>query len=283
MSRPRAAIAGAVAAIAALGVSELLAGLVEEVPSLILGVAELFVDETPGGIVRWSIDLFGGEPEDVARDRDRRRSPLALGALFGVLTRRSFATGSGGLRRVRCGRRRGLPAVVRSTRRAGHGSPRSSPRARESRRSGSSRNPPQPRRNRPDASRGGADRRARPAAVPRRLGHRRGVRRRRADSRRRSLRLSRSVEGARGEGRGRARHARARRSRPASPRSTAPSTASRRSSRRTPTSTGSTHASSRRRSIPRAGRSASKGWSTPRSSSPSTTSSPWITSPSSSR
>ena len=59
MSRSRAALAGAVAAIAALGVSELLAGLLNDVPSLILGVAELFVDETPGGIVRWSIDLFG--------------------------------------------------------------------------------------------------------------------------------------------------------------------------------------------------------------------------------
>ncbi len=95
MLRPRASIAGAVAAIAALGVSELLAGLVEEVPSLILGVAEVFVDETPGGIVRWSIDLFGGSQKTLLVIGIVAVT-LALGALFGVLTRRSFATGAAG-------------------------------------------------------------------------------------------------------------------------------------------------------------------------------------------
>jgi DMSO/TMAO reductase YedYZ molybdopterin-dependent catalytic subunit len=95
MSRPRAAVAGVVAAIAALGVSELLAGLLEEVPSLILGVAELFVDETPGGIVRWSIDLFGGTQKTLLVIGIVVVT-LALGALFGVITRRSFATGAAG-------------------------------------------------------------------------------------------------------------------------------------------------------------------------------------------
>jgi DMSO/TMAO reductase YedYZ molybdopterin-dependent catalytic subunit len=95
MSRPRAAIAGVVAAIAALGVSELLAGIAEEVPSLILGVAELFVDETPGGVVRWSIDLFGASQKTLLVVGIVVVA-LALGALVGVLARRSFATGAAG-------------------------------------------------------------------------------------------------------------------------------------------------------------------------------------------
>lgn len=55
----KAPTAGPVAVVAALGCSELLSGLIEPVPSLVLGVAGLFIDETPGGLVRWSIETFG--------------------------------------------------------------------------------------------------------------------------------------------------------------------------------------------------------------------------------
>ena len=142
MSRPRAAVAGIVAAIAALGVSELLAGLVEEVPSLILGVAEVFVDETPGGIVRWSIDLFGGSQKTLLVIGIVGVT-LALGALFGVLTRRSFATGAAGFVAF------GVIGAWATGRGLTH---------------------------RPDPARRRADRRARPTALPRRLRHDRRTR-----------------------------------------------------------------------------------------------------------
>ena len=108
-------------------------------PSLILGVAELFVDETPGGIVRWSIDLFGASQKTLLVVGIVAVS-LALGALFGVLTRRSFATGAAGF--VAFGVV-GAWATGRgaSTRPAGPGSRRPCLRARASRRSGCSPNP----------------------------------------------------------------------------------------------------------------------------------------------
>lgn len=51
--------AGIVAAGAALGLSEILSGLSRKIPSLVVSVADIIVDNTPGFIARWSIDTLG--------------------------------------------------------------------------------------------------------------------------------------------------------------------------------------------------------------------------------
>lgn len=51
--------AGIVAAGAALGLSEILSGLSRKIPSLVVSVADVIVDKTPGDIARWSIENLG--------------------------------------------------------------------------------------------------------------------------------------------------------------------------------------------------------------------------------
>ena len=51
--------AGIVAAGSALGLSEILSGLSRKIPSLVVSVADIVVDNTPGFIARWSIDTLG--------------------------------------------------------------------------------------------------------------------------------------------------------------------------------------------------------------------------------
>ena len=51
--------AGIVAAGAALGLSEVLSGLSRKIPSLVVSVADVIVDKTPGDIARWSINNLG--------------------------------------------------------------------------------------------------------------------------------------------------------------------------------------------------------------------------------
>ena len=87
--RGRAPLAGLAAAGSALGVSELLAGLVDRVPSLVLSVAGLLIAETPGGIVRWSIDSFGASQKTLLVTGIVVGSLLA-GAVVGVAARRSL-------------------------------------------------------------------------------------------------------------------------------------------------------------------------------------------------
>ncbi|MGH8911531.1 MAG: molybdopterin-dependent oxidoreductase, partial [Acidimicrobiia bacterium] len=58
-SRTRPAVAGALAAASALALSELAAGLVSAVPSLIESVGGVFIDNVPSGIKQWAIDTFG--------------------------------------------------------------------------------------------------------------------------------------------------------------------------------------------------------------------------------
>lgn len=90
-----AAGAGAVAAGAALATGELLSGLRRSIPSLVLGVADLVVAETPGGVVRWSIDTFGTSQKAVLMTGIVVVT-LALGGLFGVLARRRLWLGAAG-------------------------------------------------------------------------------------------------------------------------------------------------------------------------------------------
>ena len=56
----QAIAAGIVAAGAALGLSEILSGLSRKIPSLVVSVADIIVDNTPGSIARWSIEQLGG-------------------------------------------------------------------------------------------------------------------------------------------------------------------------------------------------------------------------------
>ncbi|MXW41901.1 MAG: molybdopterin-dependent oxidoreductase [Acidimicrobiia bacterium] len=50
---------GLVAAGAALGLSEILSGISRQIPSLVVSVADVIVDHTPGFIARWSIGALG--------------------------------------------------------------------------------------------------------------------------------------------------------------------------------------------------------------------------------
>ncbi len=95
VARGAAAVAGLVAAGAALGTSELLSGLSGRIPSLILGVADLAVAETPGGIVRWSIRTFGASQKAVLVT-GIVVSSLVLGAAFGLAARSRFVRGAAG-------------------------------------------------------------------------------------------------------------------------------------------------------------------------------------------
>lgn len=94
-SRGRAAAAGLLAAGAALGTSELLAGLSGRIPSLVLGVADVVVAEAPGGIVRWSIRTFGSDQKAVLVTGIVVVSVL-LGAAFGLAARDRFGPGAAG-------------------------------------------------------------------------------------------------------------------------------------------------------------------------------------------
>lgn len=94
-SRSTAGVAGLVAAGAALGTSELLSGLSGRIPSLVLGVADLVVAETPGDIVRWSIRTFGTNQKAVLVTGIVAVS-LLLGAGFGLTARSRFVRGAAG-------------------------------------------------------------------------------------------------------------------------------------------------------------------------------------------
>jgi DMSO/TMAO reductase YedYZ molybdopterin-dependent catalytic subunit len=95
VSRRRGAVAGLAAASAALGTSELLSGFSGRVPSLVLGVADLFIAETPGGIVRWSIDTFGTSQKTILVTGIVAAAVL-LGAAFGIVARRRLGLGFAG-------------------------------------------------------------------------------------------------------------------------------------------------------------------------------------------
>jgi len=94
--RRRPALAGVVAAVAALGTAELLSGLSDRIPSLVLAVADVVVAEAPGGIVRWSIDTFGASQKPLLVTGIVILS-LLLGAAFGVAARGSFRRGAAGI------------------------------------------------------------------------------------------------------------------------------------------------------------------------------------------
>ena len=134
VSRPQAALAGLAAAIAALGASELVAGLFADVPSLLLAIGDAVIDIMPGSFDRRAIDLFGTSDKS-ALIIGTVIIALALGAVLGIVARRWFVPAAAGFvlfavlgvsaalgqgpdpgdrsgdrRRDRCGHRRGRPA-----------------------------------------------------------------------------------------------------------------------------------------------------------------------------
>src|SRR5690348_17156789 len=57
--RRRAAVAGAVCAALGLALTEVLAGLWQDVPSVVAAIGDVFIDGLPGWMVRAGIDQFG--------------------------------------------------------------------------------------------------------------------------------------------------------------------------------------------------------------------------------
>ena len=86
---PWAALAGLLSAGAAISVGELIAGITDRTPSLVLGVSDAIVDSrfVPGSVVRWSIDTFGSAQKPLLF-YGVLAATLVLGALTGIAARR---------------------------------------------------------------------------------------------------------------------------------------------------------------------------------------------------
>ncbi|MCY3925922.1 MAG: molybdopterin-dependent oxidoreductase [bacterium] len=86
---PWAALAGLLSAGAAISVGELIAGITDRTPSLILGVADAIVDSrfVPSAVIRWSIDTFGSAQKPLLF-YGVLTVTLLLGALTGIVARR---------------------------------------------------------------------------------------------------------------------------------------------------------------------------------------------------
>ncbi len=86
---PWAAGAGLLSAGAAVSVGELISGITDRTPSLILGVSDAIVDSrfVPGAVIRWSIDTFGSAQKPLLF-YGVLGATLALGALTGIVARR---------------------------------------------------------------------------------------------------------------------------------------------------------------------------------------------------
>lgn len=89
-----AAAAGAVGALAGIGASELLAGVLGG-PSLIAAIGSLVIDLQPPGAKDVVVALFG-ENDKLALEIVVVLAALAFGAILGLLARRSYAIGVGG-------------------------------------------------------------------------------------------------------------------------------------------------------------------------------------------
>lgn len=86
---PWAALAGLLSAGAAIAVGELISGITDRVPSLILAVSDAIVDSrfVPGAVIRWSIDAFGSAQKPLLF-YGVLAATLVLGVLTGIVARR---------------------------------------------------------------------------------------------------------------------------------------------------------------------------------------------------
>ncbi len=95
VSRGNAAIAGIAAVAAALGVAELVAGVIQRAPSLIIPVGDAVIDSVPGWLERWAIVTLGQADKPMLIAGILVLSVL-LGAALGVLARRRFLLAAAG-------------------------------------------------------------------------------------------------------------------------------------------------------------------------------------------
>ncbi len=80
-----AALAGALAAGLALAVGELVGAFIDSAPSLVVSVGDVVIDNTPLGIVRFSIEIFGTNDKPALLTGIVITS-LVIGALLGILS-----------------------------------------------------------------------------------------------------------------------------------------------------------------------------------------------------
>ena len=92
---PRAGVAGALAAAAALGVGELAAGLISGATSLVIEIGDQVIDLAPGGVERTAIEAVGSLDKPLLLTGIVVIA-LLLGAVFGQLAARRFALGAAG-------------------------------------------------------------------------------------------------------------------------------------------------------------------------------------------
>ncbi len=83
-----AAIAGTLAAGAAIATGEFASGLSRRVPSLLVAIFDVLVDYSPAGVVAWSRETFGTH-QKIVTITGITVVTLVLGAAFGVLGRRN--------------------------------------------------------------------------------------------------------------------------------------------------------------------------------------------------
>jgi DMSO/TMAO reductase YedYZ molybdopterin-dependent catalytic subunit len=107
-----AALAGAVAAAVAIGLSELIAGLVPAVPSLVASIGQTVIDLQPPGAKDFVVGLFG-QNDKLALELFIVAVALVVAAGVGIVARRSFAFGAAGFVVAGIG---GAAAALRDTR-----------------------------------------------------------------------------------------------------------------------------------------------------------------------
>ncbi|WP_217640769.1 molybdopterin-dependent oxidoreductase [Blastococcus tunisiensis] len=93
--RSTGAVAGIAAVAAALGAAELVAGVIERAPSLVIAVGDVVVDSVPGWLERAAIATLGRADKPVLIGGVLLISVL-VGAALGVLARRRFLPAAGG-------------------------------------------------------------------------------------------------------------------------------------------------------------------------------------------
>ena len=94
ISRGTAAATGVLAAGIALGVGELLSGVSNKIPSLIVRVGDVVINNVPGSVERWAIDTLGTNDKPALVIGISVIS-LLVGAIAGIAANRRFAVGAG--------------------------------------------------------------------------------------------------------------------------------------------------------------------------------------------
>jgi len=92
VSRSNAALSGVLAAAVALGVGEMLSGISNKIPSLIVRVGDVVIDNAPGAVERWAIDTLGTNDKPALVIGIAVIS-LLIGAATGIASSKNFKAG----------------------------------------------------------------------------------------------------------------------------------------------------------------------------------------------